>query len=635
MLRRTVSQPIGLDRVDQLGSCMSYTSMQNLTTVFARSRSSLMLDNDCTPIFYGHESPQWENEELGWQAIGRCRALGYEGPDNDEIKASEECNEVYIAEEEEVWNSSDLTLEAKRDIVELLHCKNRFMKRNADLQKALDACEDSNTHLEMENSALKSQVKSMKQSIQDAEQLMEEMDGIRGALADSEAGRSNLKACISKLEKENKALINQIETVTDKMSKLLPEMESDKAKIINLTQHIKALQQHLEETRMQLDEKTAIINSKDMLVNQLKASLEEFASMEQTLKRAVKDLEGQLELARVTAGGCFLNSGGLVLTTTENCVSLAEELGLMPGHPESDDEVEVDEPITVEEGKVFEVEEILQIPSEPTMVEEEILQVPDEPITVEKEILQIPDEPIMVGEEILQIPDEPIMVGEEILQVLNKPITAEEEILQVPDEPRRVEEEILQVPDEPRRVEEEILQVPDEPRRVEEEILQVPDECIRFEEEIQQVPHAITEDQNEVPREVSLENDIEEVKYEEVDREVGQKMQEVTKYLDEEGVEQADAVEEEQIGFCVSEQGDTPQRSSVHWLGEAYYSFRRGVLSASAFSLGVVLPLSVVSAAMPPYHSGSGLGCSDFFWSTGRHILQPYCTVQHIDMPPF
>lgn len=61
MLRRTVSQPIGLDHVDQLGSCISYTSMQNLAGVFARSRSSLMLDSDYTPIFYGQEH-QCENE---------------------------------------------------------------------------------------------------------------------------------------------------------------------------------------------------------------------------------------------------------------------------------------------------------------------------------------------------------------------------------------------------------------------------------------------------------------------------------------------------------------------------------------------------------------------------------------------
>lgn len=39
----------------------------------------------------------------------------------------------------------------------------------------------------------------MKQSIQDAEQLMEEMDAIRGELAESEAASSSLKAYISKL----------------------------------------------------------------------------------------------------------------------------------------------------------------------------------------------------------------------------------------------------------------------------------------------------------------------------------------------------------------------------------------------------------------------------------------------------
>ncbi|XP_042566172.1 putative uncharacterized protein MYH16 [Clupea harengus] len=505
MLRRTVSQPIGLDRDAQLSSCMSYASMQNLT-VYARNRSSLVLDNDWTSIVHDQaESRQWENqgEGLAWPPIGR--AVGYEGPDHDEVEVAEECEAVYAAEEDEVWNSSDLSLEVKRDIVELLHYKNRLMKTNGDLQKALDACEDSNAHLEIENSALKSQVKSMKQSIQDAEQLMEEMDGIRGALGDSETASSTLRASISKLEKEKKALIDQIDTIANEMSNLLPERELDEKKITNLSQQVKALQQELEETRMQLDEKTAIIKSKDFVINQQKASLEEFAAMEQTLKRAVKDLEGQLELALVTAGGSFLHQDGTVSAATENRFSLAEELGLMPGLPEFDDEGEEEETI-------------------------------------------------------------------------------------------EVEEEILK---------------------------------------------AIVADQKEDSREVSLEKDVvEEVKFEDVDKEVVHEMQEVTKLSDEKNVfkhDQAENVEVEQIGFCAAEEGDKlqHQRQSVDWLGEAYHSFRNGVLVACAFSLGVVLPLSVVSAALPPYHSGSGLGCSDFLWSTVRQILQPYCSVQHSSMPPW
>ncbi|KAL2085263.1 hypothetical protein ACEWY4_018583 [Coilia grayii] len=494
MLRRTVSQPIGLDRVEQHGGFN--TSMQDLT-VFARSRSSLVLDNDYTSDFF-RQSTQWdsEGEGHGWQPIGRCRAMGYDEPDHDEIKVSEEYDAVYTAEEEEVWNSSDLSLGEKRVIVELLHNKKCLMRRNADLLKALDVCEDTNTYLEKENAALKSQIKSMKQSSQDAEQLMEEMDVIRGALAESEAANSSLKSCISNLEKENKALLNQLETMTNKLSSILPERESDKNKITELTQHIKALQQQLEKTRVELDVKTAEANS--------------------ILRKAVKNLEGQLEFARVTAGGSFLKSGDIVLPATQNHLSLAEELGLLPGLPESDEEVdELNEAVKVEEEIHFAFQE-----------------------------------------------------SDEEVDELNEAVKVEEEI------------------------------------------------HIAFQESDEEVD------------------------------EVEDATKEATRHLDEKDVfrslDEGDvnkhhqaSFDVEQIGVCATAVGDAPPYQSVDWKGVACRSFARGVLAASVFCLGVGLPLSVISAAVPPQHSRSGMGCTEFLWNTVSQTLEQYCSIHHPGRPPF
>lgn len=86
------------------------------------------------------------------------------------------------------------------------------------------------------------------------------------------------------------------------------------------------------------------------------------------------------------------------------------------------------------------------------------------------------------------------------------------------------------------------------------------EETIEVEEEILK---AIVADQKEDSREVSLEKDVvEEVKFEDVDKEVVHEMQEVTKLSDEKNVfkhDQAENVEVEQIGFCAAEEGDKLQ----------------------------------------------------------------------------
>lgn len=250
-----------------------------------------------------------------------------------------------LAEEEEIWNSADLNPQAKRIIVDLLHCKSRLMKANTGLQMALNACEDSKFDLENEYISLKNQVKSMQQLIKGSERFRKEMDEIQAALADSEKANHSLKASNNKLEKEIQALNHQIEAVTQEMSDMSFEREINKEKMTNLTHHFRALEHQLEEARMLLDEKDRSIYNKDVLIKQQTSSMAELTTIGQNLREKIKDLEDQLELAVIHEGGSFLHPDGTVSGVKENCLSLADELRMVSRVQDysDDDSVEVDD----------------------------------------------------------------------------------------------------------------------------------------------------------------------------------------------------------------------------------------------------------------------------------------------------
>ncbi|XP_042566167.1 uncharacterized protein LOC122133637 [Clupea harengus] len=161
---------------------------------------------------------------------------------------------------EDIWNSTDLSLDEKRDLVALLQSKNRQMKINADLQEAFNAREDSNDDLEIQNIALKDHIKSLNQSVLDREQLVHEMDDIHAALAEKERDTNSLTASIRKLEKEKKAMTDQITSINNEMSDILPKRETDKKKITDMSQVVQAFEQAIEEVRVQLAETDEIIH---------------------------------------------------------------------------------------------------------------------------------------------------------------------------------------------------------------------------------------------------------------------------------------------------------------------------------------------------------------------------------------
>ncbi|XP_069053501.1 myosin heavy chain, cardiac muscle isoform-like isoform X2 [Lepisosteus oculatus] len=206
-----------------------------------------------------------------------------------------DCHYDHLKEKEKVVNESNLSMASKSyNMAELVHARNRLAEENAEIQKSIEMTEETNAQLRSENTALKKQVKSIKQSILQAEELGVELEEVRSALSESSITNTKLKMSVKQLERENEILKDKIDCVTDEMDNMLSEREVDKKKIIHLGSMLKVLENQLEEERLALNQKDEIVLKKDFVIEQLKNSLSEYSSVVQDLRDKVKDLQNQL-----------------------------------------------------------------------------------------------------------------------------------------------------------------------------------------------------------------------------------------------------------------------------------------------------------------------------------------------------
>ncbi|XP_031690971.1 golgin IMH1-like isoform X3 [Oncorhynchus kisutch] len=373
MLRRTVSFPIEAGRLQQLGllDCASHgvtsCSVLDLPSLHRGHRGSRQREDEWQGRYQGPaEAGQWEDKRQGryqgpaeagqWEDDGglvvtpssngstrgprwrdlytssdqlRSDSVEDDSYDYEEGKQNDESVRLYVSEEERILNSADLSSEERRDVLaELVYSRSRLKQLNSELQRTVEVADDNNTLLRTENTALRNQVKGMKQSIHDAEQLMDELEEIRSLLVEKDDATGNLEAYIKQLEKEKEILEDQIETIGSEMSRIIPDRATDKKKIVNLSQALQALQ-------------------KDFVVEQLGQSLTEYSSIAQDLKEKMKDLQSQLAEALINGGeGGYMALDGTLSAATQRSISLAEELGLLPCMMEdSSDEVQREEKI--------------------------------------------------------------------------------------------------------------------------------------------------------------------------------------------------------------------------------------------------------------------------------------------------
>ncbi|GAA6086076.1 synaptonemal complex protein 1-like isoform X1 [Tachysurus ichikawai] len=236
----------------------------------------------------------------------------------------EEFDSLYIPEEHQNDDSDD-----DKDKAELLHSNSCLRTLNTDLQKAVEMAEDSNMLLKTENNELTNQIRSLKQSIQKVQPLVNELEDIRAAKTEKDQICDAVEARLKRLIKENETLRQQVEVLTSEMSSFILERDQKEEEFTKLSCVLRALQQQLEENRLHLEQKDELINQRDLVINQLKNSVSEYITINQDMKENLKDLEDQLALALVSGEGSFMNMDMRLALAPQNSVSLREELGIL------------------------------------------------------------------------------------------------------------------------------------------------------------------------------------------------------------------------------------------------------------------------------------------------------------------
>ncbi|XP_055737977.1 golgin subfamily A member 6-like protein 24 [Salvelinus fontinalis] len=386
MLRRTVSFPIEARQLQQLGllGCRSHSvtscSVLDLPALLNAHHGQRQWEDERWGWYQGHaEEGQWEDErelEITPSSTGgtrgprwsdmytssdQLRSVEDDGNDYEEKKQNDEFVRLYVSEEERILNSADLSAEERSDVLaELVYSRSRLKQLNSELQRTVELADDNNTLLRTENASLRNQVKGMKRSIHDAEQLMDELEEIRSLSAEKDGTTGNLESYIKQLEKEKESLEDQIETFGSEMSRIIPDRATDKKKIADLSNALQALQLRLEESRLTLDQRYEVIHKKDFVIKQLEQSLTEYSSIAQDLKEKMKDLESQVAEALVNGGeGRYMALDGTLSAATQRSISLAEEMGLLPRMMDesSDEEVQEQRDERVEKEEKQRVEE--------------------------------------------------------------------------------------------------------------------------------------------------------------------------------------------------------------------------------------------------------------------------------------
>ncbi|XP_066523513.1 GRIP1-associated protein 1-like isoform X2 [Hoplias malabaricus] len=252
---------------------------------------------------------------------------------------------VYVSEQDEIQNSSNMNTEEKENFSEVVQTMRRLKGLNKNLQKSLDMSEDCNTVLRAEVTSLKNQIKTLKQFGQDDRNLKDELDTLRAEKLEQEQLYSTYEACKRQLEKQNETLKNKVEAISSEITSVLGEKDMFKERTEELSQLLMALQQEMEENNLHYTRTNELIQQKEVLIKQLEETIADYRTIKQDMQEKIQDLEGQLALALVNgSGGTFMNIDNTLPEDIQHSVSLGEELGLLSGcqmaFPSEDEEKE-------------------------------------------------------------------------------------------------------------------------------------------------------------------------------------------------------------------------------------------------------------------------------------------------------
>ncbi|XP_072311108.1 inositol 1,4,5-triphosphate receptor associated 2 [Eucyclogobius newberryi] len=192
---------------------------------------------------------------------------------------------------------------AEFETSELVYCVTDLQMNNQKLEdevkklkQVVESMEDTNQKLVEENEELKNQAKTNQLLAQKEKMLKDEVEEIKATLSNTEEGRARASAHSKNMERENQSLVAKIASLQEENFKVTMETDELQKRISELCDINADLQGQINSFDGDLTEKDAVLQEKMRQINELKATVEEYASITELLRTDKSKLETQMQM---------------------------------------------------------------------------------------------------------------------------------------------------------------------------------------------------------------------------------------------------------------------------------------------------------------------------------------------------
>ncbi|XP_057711909.1 inositol 1,4,5-triphosphate receptor associated 2 isoform X2 [Corythoichthys intestinalis] len=218
---------------------------------------------------------------------------------------------------------------------ELVYCLADLQMSNQKLQEevkklkqSVEGMEESNQKLADENEELRNEAKAHQQLVRKEKMLHDEVEEMKATLNCTEEGRARASARSKHVEKENQDLIVKIASLQEENFKVTMEMDELQKRIAELCDMNLNLQVQIDSFDAIITEKEALIQERSRQIDELKATLEEYASITELLRADKSKLENYMQMMHQDLSGAGVSLSVAYRLNQSTSGSLQTELAL-------------------------------------------------------------------------------------------------------------------------------------------------------------------------------------------------------------------------------------------------------------------------------------------------------------------
>ncbi|CAH2278501.1 Hypothetical predicted protein [Pelobates cultripes] len=180
-------------------------------------------------------------------------------------------------------------------VADLQYNNQKLQEQHHKMKTTIEALEETNHRLVEENEELRSQWKSVQQSITRVRSLKDELEEMKISMSTSEEKKAQMAFQNKQLEKDNLSLIHKISSLQEENTRNMLEAEEMRKAISEFSDKIADLQLQLSDSETTFQKKDASLHMKDLYIEEMRSTLMEYNSVIENLRIEKTKLENSLQ----------------------------------------------------------------------------------------------------------------------------------------------------------------------------------------------------------------------------------------------------------------------------------------------------------------------------------------------------